>query len=301
MFATRVHRKVLGLLFAIAPAIVNAQTAVAIHNVGLHKGPSSKQAVIGYLTPPDEMTLITATTTHGYYLVRLPDGARGWVYGKYISVESSDASTPLVPTPNPNQPADTGGPLEIYRGCDFQGTAASPKFRTLNVLKNRITRPGSADIDQSVTVSAVLAPGPDQTRWSESKGASVVAYVADVKHGAVETVNCGDNQEQYEDTHIELVRQAADAGTKHPMIAEVTPRWRAYMSVQGQDWSTPTLTTTLRHHWVRFTGWLMNDFQHAAQADNTNPGGSGNWRGSVWEIHPITDIKPCANNSPNGC
>lgn len=299
MLAMRRHHMALGVLLMILPATGNAQTAVAIRSVNLHKGPSSKHAVIGHLAPPDEMTLIAATATNGYYNVRLPDGAQGWVYGKYIAIDTSraDSSGGVSPVP----PVETGGPLEVYRGCDFQGTAASAKFRALNVLKNRITRPGASDVDQRATVDAVLAPGADETRWNESKGASVVAYVADVKHGAVETVNCGDSQEQYEDTHIELVSQAADAGNKHPMIAEVTPRWREYMSGQGQDWSTPTLTTTLRHHWMRFTGWLMNDFQHAPQADNTNPGGSGNWRGSVWEIHPITDIKPCPNDSPNGC
>ncbi|HTR21891.1 MAG TPA: SH3 domain-containing protein [Gemmatimonadales bacterium] len=304
MSVSSAHHQILTLLLSLTPAIGHAQTAVANHNLALHTGPSSKTTVLANLAPQDEMTLIVGTPTHGYYEVRLPNGGLGWAYGKYISIDTSGTgSSRGGPSSGASGQPPEGGPPETYRGCDLEGTATSEKFRALNVLKNRITQPGSADIDRGATLNAILAPGSDSTRWSETKGASVVAYVAEVKHGAVETVNCGDSLQPYEDTHIELVGQAADAGVKNPVIAEVTPRWRDYMKGKSHDWSTPTLRATLRHHWVRFTGWLMKDFQHAGQADNTNPGGvgAGNWRATAWEIHPITDFKLCPNDSPAGC
>jgi uncharacterized protein YgiM (DUF1202 family) len=278
------------VIAVLVPHILAAQTAVVARNVNLRKGHSSQTGVVRLLTPPDELILITLTATDGYYHVRLPDGVKGWVWGHNISIDTAEIA-----------PAAPGGPPESYHGCDLEGTATSAKFKTLNKLKNRITKPAANALDPTATIDAILAPGPDLTRWNESQGASIVVYVAEVKRGADETVNCGETEEIEEDTHIELVAKVSDAGQKKPMIAEVTPRWREYVSTQGMDWTTPTLKTSLRHKWVRFTGWLMSDFAHAPQAENTNPGGAHNWRGTVWEIHPITEIKVCPNNSPVGC
>lgn len=75
------------------------------------------------------------------------------------------------------------------------------------------------------------------------------------------------------------------------MIAEVTPRWRAVMVRRGIDWSTDTLRNTICHHWVRVTGWLLFDFEHAGRSQNTATQ-PGVWRATAWEIHPITSIEP---------
>lgn len=56
------------------------------------------------------------------------------------------------------------------------------------------------------------------------------------------------------------------------------------------DWSEKNLQATLVGHWVEFEGWLYFDVGHADQAENTAPGNSTNWRGTAWEIHPVTRI-----------
>jgi hypothetical protein len=43
--------------------------------------------------------------------------------------------------------------------------------------------------------------------------------------------------------------------------------------------------------WVEITGWLLFDFEHVPEAENTNPGGAKNWRATCWEIHPVTSIR----------
>jgi hypothetical protein len=43
--------------------------------------------------------------------------------------------------------------------------------------------------------------------------------------------------------------------------------------------------------WVRVTGWLLFDAEHANAAENTAPGRARNWRASAWEIHPITAVE----------
>src|SRR5262249_16421043 len=98
------------------------------------------------------------------------------------------------------------------------------------------------------------------------------------------------------DTHIVLTVSDTDLGPdpeRQSVVAEVTPRTRiVHKNLTGQnDWTTPKLTTAIQGKWVEITGWLMFDFEHVSEAENTNPGGGSNWRATCWEIHPVTSIK----------
>jgi hypothetical protein len=135
----------------------------------------------------------------------------------------------------------------------------------------------------------VMAPGADLDRWSTSKGAVFEGIVLKVKPGDAETPNCGAKDQAHQDTHIELALDPTAAANRR-VIVEVTPKWRAKMAVIF-DWSTATLKKQLLGKRVRITGWLLADFIHRGQAENTHPGGAKNWRATVWEIHPITAIQ----------
>jgi len=111
-------------------------------------------------------------------------------------------------------------------------------------------------------VAAILQGGAD---------ASIVAYVYNVKVGGEETVNCGETDSLYIDTHIEVVLGPQDTLKSSRLIVEVTPRWRAFLATQGEDWTTHALEQRLEGHWVRFTSWLFWDFEHADEAAHTNP------------------------------
>src|SRR5579863_7964422 len=77
------------------------------------------------------------------------------------------------------------------RVCDPEtGDAVQPSVEALNVLKNRSTAPTPSDIDKAVTLRAMILPGNDVSRWSANRGATVIGYVADVKPGGIESVNC---------------------------------------------------------------------------------------------------------------
>ncbi len=179
---------------------------------------------------------------------------------------------------------------EVYQGCGMAGSAVNARARALNLLKNRYAAPAPADRDTAVTLAALLAPGDDRSRWSDRRGASVVGYVQDVKPGGIETVNCGSRDPRYRDTHIALVLDPMKAGAL-PVIVEVTPRWRAMRAARGVDWSTATLRRQLLGRWVRVTGWLMFDAEHANAAANTAPGRPRDWRATAWEVHPITALE----------
>lgn len=180
---------------------------------------------------------------------------------------------------------------QVYDGCPMEGDAALSSVQALNRLKNRYTAPAPADVDSQVTLAALLRPGDDRTRWTEARGASVVGYVHDVKPGGIETVNCKARDLPDRDTHIELVLDPLHAGGPQRVIVEVTPRWRAMMAAKGVDWSTAALRKDFLGRWVRVTGWLLFDLEHANAAEHTAPGGPRNWRATAWEIHPITAIE----------
>lgn len=281
------------VLVALATSGAWAQTAVVTRNVNLRAGPSRERAVIRLLVPPDELTIVDSQKVNGYYEVRTAGGEDGWVWASNVRVTSTTTDAAGA------APA-ADRPPEIYRGCPPEGSAAQERRKESNRKKNRITRPTEADIDPDITLAALLGAGDDEARWSDARAASIVGYVVDVKKGGEETVNCGETDIRYRDTHIDIALDPDDTRKIVRVIVEVTPRWRAYMKQRGDDWSTPALGPRLERRWVRFTGWLFWDFEHADEAEHTDPGGDRNWRATAWEIHPITEIKVCPG-SPQAC
>jgi hypothetical protein len=180
------------------------------------------------------------------------------------------------------------GAQDEFHGCGMAGTAKHAAIKAVNRLKNRHVAPADSDVDPGVTLKAMLKLGDDTDRFDEEKGAEVVGYVYDVKPGGKETCNCGATDADLRDTHIELVPSPTLNDKTHRVIVEVTPRLRAKMAEQGENWSTDTLRASIKHRWIRVRGWLLFDVEHLGNAEHTNPGGKKIWRATVWEVHPIT-------------
>lgn len=175
--------------------------------------------------------------------------------------------------------------------CPEEGNAVSKRIKKLNILKNRINLPKPGDFNLSISLEKLLAPGNDAHRWSDTKAVSIVGYVYDVKVGGIETCNCKTKDKNLRDTHIELVSDPMNPAKSQRFIAEVTPRWREIMKKKGVNWSTSALRDKYLGRWVKIEGWLFFDEEHLQQAQNTRPDGKNNWRYTVWEIHPITNIE----------
>ena len=92
------------------------------------------------------------------------------------------------------------------------------------------------------------------------------------------------------DTHINLALQP-DAPAREQVVLEMTPRMRRWAKEQGLNWSDETLRRELLGHWVHFEGWLLFDWTHADESENTAPRVPGNWRATAWEIHPVTGFR----------
>jgi hypothetical protein len=148
--------------------------------------------------------------------------------------------------------------------------------------------PGPRDFDGRVTLEALLQPGEDRGRWSESRAGRVEGYVVEVVEGGAEAANCFSSRER--DVHIHVAPRP-DAPRTEWLVLEVTPRGRLRAVEWGWDWGADTLRKELVGRRCRFEGWLLFDREHADESENTAPGARGNWRATAWELHPVTSIE----------
>jgi hypothetical protein len=259
---------------ALASPPLAAQDAVVSRNVNLRSDPSTQNPEIRLLLPGAELFLLESEKTNGYYHVRTMAGEEGWAYGARIR---------LLPQQE--------GPSEIFNNCPMEGNADRADIRASNRLKNRFTAPQPSEIDGTITLTRILQSGDDETRFSSSVGATVTGYVFDVKAGSAESVNCGATTVAFKDTHVEVTLNDTDTDKTQRFIAEVTPKWRAYMADQGQDWSNVGLRDLIEGRCAEITGWMFWDRHHRGDAENTDPGAGNNWRATAWEIHPVTAIQ----------
>ena len=119
-------------------------------------------------------------------------------------------------------------------------------------------------MDSAATLDAMLSK-KDKSAFSESKGATIEGYVVQVE------------KEEDGDIHIVLAPTAGETDTKKWVIVEVTPAWQK----KGGDY-TPDALHKLHGQKVRVTGWLY--YEPDEEMDDP--------RGTLWEIHPVTEIAP---------
>jgi len=181
--------------------------------------------------------------------------------------------------------------------CAAEGTAKPASYKALNVKKNRWIAPTVDQINDTVTFEDMMAADAADD-LSEGDGAEITGYVIGIKLGALETCNCKKKDTVHRDTHIELLLNPADSGDKTKiLVVEVTPRFQRMMKKQGLDWTTRGLKEAFLGKWVKVRGWLFFDAMHADES-----AGSGNthvWRGTAWELHPVSHIELTAATPQN--
>ncbi len=172
--------------------------------------------------------------------------------------------------------------------CPAGGAALTPGGREFARLKNRAGAPKAEEFDENVSLEALLKPGDDRGRWSESRAGRVEGYVVEVVEGGVEAANCYSYRDR--DVHIHVAPRA-DAPRTEWVVVEVTPQARRDAVEGGWDWSAAALKKELKGRRCRFEGWLLFDREHADESEHTAPGARGNWRATAWELHPVTRIE----------
>src|SRR6185436_8995080 len=170
--------------------------------------------------------------------------------------------------------------LILALNCPSAGIALTTRARDLHRLKNRTSLPQATDFDSRVTLAALLQPGDDTNRWSNTRAARIQGEVIDVAYARPEATNCFNPCRR--DIHM-LVAARKGAAKTELVVVEVTPN----LSIGSSE---ETLQNQLVGHWCEFEGWLYFDVGHAEESENISPGKPGNWRATAWEIHPVTKI-----------
>ena len=303
---------VLIFLVALTASSALGQDAVVTRNVYLRPAPSTANTPIRKLLPPDEVDLIDATPSEGFYHVRTLEGdEEGWVWGRNIritTVEGTDATGGGILAFNASPLAaafsESWGKPNVVTGSFKSGaktcgpTGSAPGNET-NRRKNRVDVPSSY---HAVSFSAFFAlpdlhVPKDRATWQDSdreeiakfEGVpiSLTGYLVAIKpqdSGSGETTNCKWTKYKETDWHMALVEDAGQ-GERLSVVVETTPRIR----VKHQKWTETNLDPWLDEDTpVRISGWVLFDPEHRNHM--------GKYRKSMWEIHPITKIEVWKND-----
>ncbi|MBS1560839.1 MAG: hypothetical protein JSS89_04475 [Bacteroidetes bacterium] len=190
-----------------------------------------------------------------------------------------------------------------YHGCPPEGNAKQTRAKELNAKKNRADDADTTAINPKITFHAMMVADATPTTFREGDVGRITAYCEEVKIGAIETCNCKDTDHWYRDTHIELVLDPMDSLDKTKiLVVEVTPRFREKMRKRGIDWSHRALRDAFLGRWVTVTGYAFFDAMH--EDESAQSGNAHVWRGTAWELHPVTDIRvtkrpPATTSTPH--
>ena len=179
--------------------------------------------------------------------------------------------------------------------CPKEGSTTKTKYKILNTKKNRTETPAPSDVDSTISLASFFQKGSDETRFDETRAATIEGYIYDIKIGGIESCNCREKDQNLRDVHVEIVLKKTHKTKKQRFIAEITPRFRdATFAKLGIEKTNKELKKLLKGKKVKITGWLLFDEEHKLESYSIDPKdtkGRKNWRATCWEIHPITNIE----------
>jgi hypothetical protein len=201
--------------------------------------------------------------------------------------------------PSPSKKAKPEEPPCVSKlsDCPFEGCNGDPE---LNKLKNRTDKPAASQVEEWKLSDIVDLNDKSPRGWSKKnsraplqelhEGTPIVIkgwLIHAMLTGAAETCNCKLEGRDNNDYHLNLVARQNDsqkALMKESIVVELSPRSRlegwTLPKIKALVNDDPTLTS-----YVRVTGWLMFDSQHASFEHMP--------RASAWEVHPVTKFEVC--------
>ncbi len=170
--------------------------------------------------------------------------------------------------------------------CPKEGDATDDKRKNTNINKNRSTIPATSDFDESVTIFKMLNSQDDANAFNESKAATITGYLFKAKDEGPESCNCHSADKSDYDIHIFIAPTKSANSIGECVVIEITP----WVKKLHPDWTSAYLNSIAGHK-VNVSGWLLYDWEHKAQSAASHPDLERPARGTVWEIHPISDLQ----------
>lgn len=296
-----------------------SDTALVVKKSNLRKDPSAQHTPIRVLLPDEELIILDSTSSPRYLKVKTEDKKTGWVWKNAVEILPDTAgNAPVTPAPTPSATptptaAPTGAPVadaispdwpkpdpvdENFEGSEGTcgGTGDGGDSGT-NARKNRSDAlPDIHDVSWSAIASLQYptSAAPSRANWKASELAVIkpfegvavrttgfLTHKTNVENsGSGESTNCHFHSDDDVDWHIYLQQNPAD-GMDKAVIVETTPRIRKL-----HHWNPAVLDKSVgTGNPIRVTGFLMVDPEHRNQV--------GKFRGTIWEIHPVTNIEVC--------
>jgi len=293
---------------------------VRVARANAREEPDSGAAVMAVLQRGEVRPLLDEVPY--WYEIRLRNGRTAYVAKslcRLVLEEEEDAGQTeaemyAVPPAAPavSVPGCSPGALTVSWGTCPQGGTPGGHNEAANMFKNRVSWTCLVEpftVDQVLALKALprevrALPASDvkavYLNNLEARAVRLEGFLAMTKDGGPESVNCGSTTRK--DIHLEITASgAADAKftrNRH-VVTEVTPWFKEAIA----GWTTPLLRVFASYRGgysgnrqrdpaqARIYGWLFYDDPHASD------GSVGTWRGTAWEVHPITSIEVFENGA----
>lgn len=304
----------IALLFCAALACAQVSIGIRTTTTKARKAASGKSSVVATLHKGE--TYVVVDDVPYWYKITLRNGTEAFVRKSACTVVGADDLEPPpadaeegkapVSSTAASETIPNCMPTEIHPDwsiCPADGDggkyaeAYKQKSRTdISCSFEPITVQDMLALDKLPSAVRALPASDPRYKYLVANEARVVRLegnLALVKDGGQEGVNCGSSTRL--DSHMELVdpNDQSDPKTNRPthVVVEVTPWFKA--AIPG--WSTEYLGKFAEYVQsyknrsqsapvrVRVYGHLFFDEAHASNA--------ASWRGTAWEVHPITRIE----------
>lgn len=315
----------LGLLVILAvPAWTQTEIKIRVEHANAREAPSPQADVVKVLNRGEVYSVVDDVPY--WYGVALGPGQKAYVAKSLCTLvvesgetESGDASNEslgelyTLPAPGNTFSLPNCTPIGVptdWDVCPAEGSGGANRLANMQKNRSRVVCDYTVmTFDQVLDLNNLpknvrnLAASDSRATYlgqMEARPVVLEAYLAMVKSGGAESPNC--NSAERKDVHMELAgndsedpKQTRDKG----VVAEVTPwfgaqfpswtldslgQYSSYKSGYGGNMKRPPTK-------VRIYGWLFFDNWHAAD------GSVRTWRGTAWEIHPITRIEVWENGA----
>lgn len=300
------------LLLAAAATPLRAQDLrVSADSVRLRRSPTAIRRV-RLLREGEALTLIRPDSVSGEFLhVLTGAGERGWVHNGMVDRPVLLAGVPILPVVlDADRPAAALDPAwarppvarsTFVNGATTCGPLGGGGDTITFIQKNRADVPTSyhavafAAIGDTFRLPRPHA-GRNRSQWKnaaqidsvarfEGIPVAVVGYIDTVRAqgGSGEDTNCMNKGEANTDWHVAFVEHFDDPEST-AVVVEPTPRGK---QLHGAKWALSRVRRLENPRSaadsVRISGYLLFDPSHANHL--------GRFRGTMWEIHPVTRIE----------